>query len=46
MKRLNSDNFWFALFVLACAPILVLVFGFYGVIRTIFSNEDNERLCD
>lgn len=46
MKRLNFDNFWFALFVLVCAPILILVFGFYGVIKTLCSNEDDECMCD
>lgn len=46
MEIWNSENFWFALFVLICAPILILVFGFYGVIKTLCSNEDNERLCN
>lgn len=46
MKNWNSENFWFALFVLVCAPILILVFGFYGVIKTLCSNEDDKRLCD
>lgn len=46
MKRLNSDNFWIAILALIFAPILILVFGFYGVIKTLCSNEDDERLCD
>jgi uncharacterized membrane protein len=46
MKRLNFDDIMFALFVLICAPILILVFGFYGFIKALFSNEDDERLCD
>lgn len=46
MKRLNFEDIMFALFVLICAPILILVFGFYGVIKILCSNEDDERLCD
>lgn len=46
MKKWNSENFWFALFVLVCAPILILVFGFYGVLKILCSYEDDERLCD
>ena len=46
MKKWNFDNFWFALFVLVCAPILILVFGFYGFIKALFSNEDDKRLCE
>ena len=46
MKKWNFDNFWFALFVLVCAPIPILLFGFYGFIKALCSNEDDERLCD
>lgn len=46
MKKLNFENILFALFVLICAPVLILVFGFYGFIKALFSNEDDERLCD
>lgn len=46
MKKLNFENILFALFVLICAPILILVFGFYGFIKALCSNEDDERLCD
>lgn len=46
MKSWNSKSFWFALFVLVCAPILILVFGLYGLIIMLCSNEDDERLCD
>ena len=46
MKKLNFENILFALFVLICAPVLILVFGFYGFIKALCSNEDDERLCD
>lgn len=46
MKRLNYDSFLFALFVLICAPILILIFGLYGFIKALFSYEDDERLCE
>lgn len=46
MKKWNFDNFWFALVVLVCSPILILVFGFYGFIKALCSNEDDEHLCD
>lgn len=46
MKRLNFDDILFALFVIICAPILILVFGFYGFIKALVSHEDDERLCD
>lgn len=46
MKKLNFENILFALFVLICAPILILVFGFYGFTKALCSNEDDERLCD
>jgi hypothetical protein len=46
MRKWNFRDILFALFVLICAPILILVFGFYGVIKTLFSYEDDERMCD
>lgn len=46
MKRWNFEDILFALFVIICAPILILAFGFYGVIKTLCSNEDDERMCD
>lgn len=46
MKKMNFDDILFALFVLICAPILILVFGFYGFIKAICSNENDERMCD
>lgn len=46
MKRLNFDDIMFALFVLICAPILILVFGFYGFIKALCSNEDDKHMCD
>lgn len=46
MRKLNFDNFWFALFVLIFAPILILVFGFYDFIKALCSYEDDERMCD
>lgn len=46
MRKWNSDNFWIVIFAIICAPILILVFGFYGVIKTLCSNEDDKRLCD
>lgn len=46
MKSWNFENIMFAIFVLICAPILILVFGFYGFIKALCSYEDDERLCD
>lgn len=46
MKRLNFDDMLFALFVIICAPILILVFGLYGFFKALCSHEDDERLCD
>lgn len=46
MKKMNFDSFWFAIFVLICSPILILVFGFYGFIKALCGYEDDERLCD
>lgn len=46
MKRLNFDDIMFALFVVVSAPILILLFGFYGIIKALCSYEDDERLCD
>ena len=46
MKRLNFDDIMFALFVLIYAPILILVFGFYGFIKAFFKHEDRDNLCD
>lgn len=46
MRKWNFDNFGIVIFAIICAPILILVFGLYGVIKTLCSNEDDERLCD
>lgn len=46
MKEWNFDDIMFALFVLICAPILILVFGFYGFVKALCSDEDDERLRD
>lgn len=46
MKRWNFENIMFAIVVIIFAPILILVFGFYGLTKALFSNEDDERLCD
>ena len=35
MKRLNFDDIMFALFVVVSAPILILLFGFYGIIKAL-----------
>lgn len=44
MKRLNFDDIMFALLVFICAPILILIFGFYGFIKALSSYEDDERM--
>lgn len=46
MKKLNFDDIMFALLVLICEPILILLFGFYRFINALCSNEDDERMCD
>ena len=46
MKRLNFDDILFALFVIICAPILILLFGIYGFIKALCSYDDHERMCD
>lgn len=46
MKRWNFENIMFAIVVIIFAPILILVFGFYGLTKALFSNEDDEHLCD
>lgn len=46
MKKVYFENILFALFVIISAPILILVFGFYGVIKALCKHEDRENLCD
>lgn len=46
MKKVYFENILFALFVIISAPILILVFGFYGVIKALCKHEDRDNLCD
>lgn len=46
MKKWNFEDILFTLFVIICAPILILVFGFYGFVKVLCSDEDDERLRD
>lgn len=46
MKKVYFENVLFALFVIISAPILILVFGFYGVIKALCKHEDRDNLCD
>lgn len=46
MKKWNFDDIIIVIFAIIFSPILILVFGLYGVIKTLCSNEDDEYLCD
>ena len=46
MKKVYFENILFALFVIISAPILILVFGFYGVIKALCKYENRDDLCN
>lgn len=46
MKKNDFIHILWVLFMMLCAPILLLIFGIYGLSKMIFSDENDEHLCD
>lgn len=46
MKNFDFVNVLCVLFMILCAPILILTFGVYGLSKMIFKDENDEHLCD
>lgn len=46
MKNFDFVNILWWLFMFLCAPFLLLIFGVYGLSKMIFSDENDEHLCD
>lgn len=46
MKKFDFVNVLLVIFMILCAPILILTFGVYGFVKMIFNDENDEHLCD
>ena len=46
MKNFDFVNVLLVLFMILFAPILLLMFGVYGLSKMIFKDENDEHLCD
>lgn len=46
MKNFDFVNVLWVLLMILCAPILLLMFGVYGLSKMIFSDENDEHLFD
>lgn len=46
MKKFDFMHILWVLLMILCAPILLLTFGIYGLSKIIFSDENDEHLCD
>lgn len=47
MKMSKVNRILWAIFVLLFSPILIVIFGFYGILYLIEQDdEDDRRLCD